>query len=134
MNAVYLIDDMLNQQQLFQDETWYNYLGCAAIEEMSFFAANIAFDPIPYWRQVSCPVLAIWGEADLYVPTQKSKERLTQALTQTGNLQVSTYIFPQANHGIGIIKTGRSDEKWGGFVPGYLELMVRWLEKLYGSS
>jgi hypothetical protein len=39
-----------------------------------------------------------------------------------------TKIFSGANHGIGVAESGGRKERWQGFVPGYLDLMVEWLQ------
>jgi pimeloyl-ACP methyl ester carboxylesterase len=61
---------------------WYRYL--------------LAFDPVPYLRQLRIPVLAIYGEKDLQVPAAQSAPLARRALS--ANRRASVRVLPGLNH------------------------------------
>lgn len=79
-------------------------------------------NPANYLPKVSCPVLAIFGEADTSVPVEKSVARYEQYLGEAGNQNVTIKVFPNASHTIKI-----NNE----FAPGYFDLMIDWLKNLH---
>jgi pimeloyl-ACP methyl ester carboxylesterase len=125
--------DVLREQQASSDEAWVDYLGCETVDVLRFFAENVDFDPLPYWRAVSCPVLAIWGGRDLYVPVDESRDRLRFALSDAGGLDYQYTVFPSSNHGIGRVLTGASKERFSEFSDGYFELMTQWLQDRFSE-
>lgn len=58
----------------------------------------IAFDPVPYWEKVKCPVLALNGEKDLQVEARENLEAIRRALEKGGNKQVKIVYLPGLNH------------------------------------
>ncbi len=46
------------------------------VAQKPFWDAVGDFDPLPYWRQVKAPTLALYGAEDTNVPTRASAERL----------------------------------------------------------
>ena len=95
-------------------------------------------------RNTHCPVLAIWGDKDLYVDVDESHEIYTEELKKAGNHDVTLKIFPNANHSLitahrkQLVHEGASS--WwiilkytalgkDAFVDGYFDLLLHWLEK-----
>jgi pimeloyl-ACP methyl ester carboxylesterase len=64
------------------------------------------YDPVTVLRQVHCPVLSIFGDADPLVPAQTSANIWKSALREAGNEDVTIKMFPDADHGISEIRTG----------------------------
>lgn len=64
------------------------------VAQKDFWRAAGAFDPLPYWQQVSVPALAMYGELDTNVPAQASADRL-ESLNKP-NLEV--IIYPGSGH------------------------------------
>jgi pimeloyl-ACP methyl ester carboxylesterase len=56
--------------------------------------------PAEAWEHVRVPVLAIWGERDLFVPVTESAAGIRAALGRAGNANVSVVIFAGADHGM----------------------------------
>jgi pimeloyl-ACP methyl ester carboxylesterase len=69
------------------DSSWYKQ-----------YRGLMAFDPIPYWRRVSVPVLAFLGGRDASVPADRTMKLLDQALKSGGNRDYTIKYLPTANH------------------------------------
>ena len=80
------------------------------------------YDPAPALRKVHCPVLAIFGEMDPFVPAQKSADIWKTTLAQAGNHDVTIRIFPHADHTI------RDTHNWI-TLPDFFALQRDWLMK-----
>ena len=95
-------------------------------------------------RNTHCPVLAIWGDKDMYVDVDESYKIYSEELKKAGNSDVTLQIFPNANHSL--IKAHRKQLVHKGvsfwwimlkyvalgksaFADGYFELLMDWLEK-----
>jgi uncharacterized protein len=103
-----------------------------AAVQSRWFRFFIAYDPATALEKVHCPVLAIFGERDLQVPADLNKAKIEAALQRAGNSDVTTKIFPQANHLFQSAGTG-SPSEYGQlkkeFVPGFLDTMTEWILK-----
>ena len=77
---------------------------------------------------IRCPVLAIWGEEDSFLPPRQSAERLKKYLTDSNHSDFEVIVFQNASHFL-TLPASRSD-----FVPGYLDTMVNWVGKRFGSE
>ena len=73
--------------------------------------------------KIRCPLLAIWGENDSFLPPRRSAMRLKKYLTGSNHPDFEIKIFKNASHFLTL--PGTRDE----FVPGYLAKMVDWLNK-----
>ncbi len=97
-----------------------------------WFRFFIAYDPVPALEKVHCPVLAIFGERDLQVPSDLNKPKIEAALLRAGNNDVTVRIFPKANHLFQSAETGSPTEYERlkkEFVPGFLDTMTEWILK-----
>ncbi|MGD9346970.1 MAG: prolyl oligopeptidase family serine peptidase, partial [Candidatus Aminicenantes bacterium] len=96
------------------------------------------FDPIPLIEKMTIPILAIFGEKDTQVDPFQASEAYKKALKKGGNPLNHVELFPDADHGIILSKTGCMKEqrdRWRlrnsrGYAPGYIELMQNWLKTL----
>ena len=79
-------------------------------------------------EDIRCPVLAIWGQEDSYLPPNQSAARLKKYLTDTGHPDFEVIVFQNASHFL-TLPGSRSD-----FVPGYLDTMVNWVGRHFGSN
>lgn len=73
------------------------------------------------FARVRCPVLAIWGERDRFVPPGRSAAVLTECIARAQNEDVTIVTIPGASHRITVPGEGL---KFAGDYPG---LMVRWV-------
>ena len=95
-----------------------------------YYRMLMDFDPTPSWKRVRCPVLLFFGELDANVPPKESWPPIERALREGGNSKVTQILLPGANHLFLQAKTGARDEYPGlsRFVPGYFDVMARWLQ------
>ena len=90
----------------------------------------ITHDPAPALSKVKIPVLALFGGKDVQVSAALNEPAVKAALAQGGNTQVTTKVYPSANHLFQPATTGGIDEyaKLKTFVPGFLDDMVAWIK------
>lgn len=93
----------------------------------SFSRRIAAYDPIAYWKQVNVPVLLLYGERDQRVPAEASAKRITAALHDEGNSEVTVRIFPSADHTFRLQGNGKGFS-WPRNPPGYPEVLIKWLQ------
>jgi len=116
-------------------EPWRRLTGLPATppadEELrGWYWLGRTLDPIVWWRSLQVPVLLVYGEADELVSARPSAERLAAALREAGNNDVTTRIYPRANHVVRLVAsplapaTGRWE--WPRPAPGYLDEVLRW--------
>lgn len=98
--------------------------------ESPWMRAFVNFDPSVALRQVSCPVLAVFGGRDLQVPEAANRSRLETALTAAGNRDVTVKVYGEANHLFMQAVTGHPAE-YGtlpkAFVASLLEDVTAWI-------
>ena len=63
-----------------------------------WFRAFVSLDPAEALSQVSCPVLALFGERDMQVPAAANRVPLEAALARARNKRVTVKVYPEANH------------------------------------
>jgi pimeloyl-ACP methyl ester carboxylesterase len=115
-----------------ESERWYPYTGGAAGKDdpfCGFWRLIYDYDPVPVLEKVKCPVLAVWGGLDTFVPVEKSVAVWRKSLAQTGNDNVTLRVFPDGDHSLLEAKTGGLKEvpRLKGFVPGYFDMQKDWI-------
>ncbi len=100
-------------------------------EAQTLWKQQYGYDPALSLRQVSCPVLALFGALDRYTPTQISAERMQVALRTRRNDNFTFYVFPQANHQLLAAVNGTPQEipRLQRFAPGLFEALSFWLRQ-----
>jgi len=90
----------------------------------------ITYDPAPALSKAKIPVLALFGGKDVQVSAALNEPAVKAALAQGGNTQVTTKVYPDANHLFQPATTGGIDEyaKLKTFVPGFLDDLVKWIK------
>jgi pimeloyl-ACP methyl ester carboxylesterase len=107
-----------NIQQL--STPWYRYF--------------IRFDPRPFLRQVTAPVLALNGELDTQVIHTQNLPAIAAALAEAGNTDVTTRAMPGLNHMFqhattgGIGEYAEIDET---ISPEVLDLIYEWIAERF---
>jgi pimeloyl-ACP methyl ester carboxylesterase len=118
-------NELKAERKADQNKPWYDvcpYLDRDAPGASKFWQLIGNYDPVPALRKVHCPVLAVFGELDPWVPVQKSADIWKTALTEAGNHDVVIKIFPHADHGIRDARTWTT-------LPGFFALQRDWLLK-----
>jgi pimeloyl-ACP methyl ester carboxylesterase len=120
-------EDVIAYQTRFADRPWFTiatqYFDDPAT--MRFLAGILAFDPVGYMPDVTCPVLALFGARDALVPVPESVAAFATHLRPLPENGIA--VFPEADHGL---FTGSSDpgrpraEK---LAPGFLPMLTAFL-------
>jgi pimeloyl-ACP methyl ester carboxylesterase len=116
-------DELKTERQADQKRTWYRacpYLDRNASGPSKFWQLIGNYDPVPALHKVHCPVLAIFGESDPFVPARNSAGIWKAALREAGDHDVVIRIFPHADHAIADTRTWTTQ-------PGFFSLQRDWL-------
>jgi dienelactone hydrolase len=85
-------------------------------------------DPIPSWRALRVPVLAVFGAADELLPARTSAARIERALEEGKNPDHLVRVFPAANHVLRRLPLLAGDRwDWPRAAPGYMDLVTGWI-------
>jgi len=83
-------------------------------------------DELDLLSQVHCPVLAVWGEEDDFLPAHRCAAWLKASLEATGNREVTCRVMPGGDHFLG--GAGAL------FLEGYPGLAVEWLASRFPAT
>lgn len=102
--------------------------------ESGWFRDFLTFDPQPYLRQITVPVLAIYGKLDVQVPAVQSMGVMKGTLERAGNDDVVVVAFERMNHLMQPSVAGAFPE-YGQIettvMPEVLDLIVDWLSERF---
>lgn len=73
---------------------WPATLLARYVVQRDFWSAVGDFDPLPYWRTLDIPALALFGAEDSNVPSARSAERLQQL----GKANIRIVVYPGSGH------------------------------------
>jgi pimeloyl-ACP methyl ester carboxylesterase len=131
--AVISLEEVLAEQLAHRDAPWYPALGDdGVVEHLAFMARIYDYDPVPALERVTCPLLAIWGQRDIYVPVAASAERFAAALGRGGNGSFRLEVVADADHGLRLPATG--DAERGPRIPDLMDMLVTWLRRALRSG
>ena len=98
--------------------------------DLDWWHRNHGFPTRQHLRNVSCPVLACYGEKDPTVPPSRNSQRLADLLSSGGNVDVTISVFDQANHRIEVpMIINDKQVQWPQLSPDYLKQIESWLAK-----
>lgn len=130
-------------QDKIKDQSWVDYVITGDEVVYRYLSIVIKEDEAPAFENyLNMPVLAIWGENDLVVPSKKSAKVFKNKMRNIGNQNVYLKIVPEADHTLTFNLSGKSaatrerraqykDNQAAVFAPGYVPLMVNWLQGLF---
>ena len=122
------LEQVLAEQLAHKDAPWYEVLGDdGVVEHLAFLARIYDYDPVPALERVTCPLLGIWGERDIYVPVAASVERFAAALGAGGNGSFRLEVVADADRGLRLPATGGAER--GPRIPDLMEMVVTWLRR-----
>jgi uncharacterized protein len=90
----------------------------------------IDFDPLPVFRRLQRPTLALFGGKDMQAPPDENRPAFESAFAGAGHVRPDVIVDPDANHLFMAAKTGHPAEYATlpkAFVPGFLDDVTRWL-------
>jgi uncharacterized protein len=97
-----------------------------------WFRFFLDYDPLPNFKMVKCPVLALYGQKDLQVSSQANLQLVQKELTDAGNTHVEARELPDLNHLFQHAYTGTPAEYSAieeTISPEVLTLIVDWVGK-----
>lgn len=114
-----------------REKKWYRYTWGGMPRDYwqwKWWVPIVDFDPIPVLKKVKVPVLAMFGAADQFTPPETISvftAKIEAALRAGGNRDVTTKIFPNADHDISVkLENGR----WAA-PPDYHSTLTSWILK-----
>jgi hypothetical protein len=118
-----------------QDQEWFSYTltGTLAATSKDHWVwqqpRGAGPDRASTLTGVTSPVLAIWGERDLWAPADTNAAVVRRALSRAGNRDYTIVVLPNADHDLWLSKTGASKEFHlaATFVHEYFDTVVDWL-------
>jgi pimeloyl-ACP methyl ester carboxylesterase len=88
------------------------------------WASDIAYDPTPFIRETTVPMLYVFGENDVNVPTRESVEHI-RLLQAEGRDQLSYTVYPDEGHSL-----QKVSRFWNtGYPSGYYEMILGFAHK-----
>jgi len=88
------------------------------------------FDPVPAWKQVDVPVLALWGAHDQTAPPTESAHIMAQAIDPSS--QLSLRLLPDAGHDLNIDHPDEAPRSE--LTPEYPALVVNWVDEVVNTA
>lgn len=117
----------LGELDKWTNEAAEGQLGQLSAPWMTFFLTH---DPASTLEKVDVPVLALFGGKDTQVPAEMNETAMKAAFARGGNTEVTTRVFPEANHLFQAAGTGSPNEYaqlQPEFIPGFLDTISAWI-------
>lgn len=128
--------------KLVKDTGFDSALPPAALESQlrmltsPWFRFFLDYDPAPNLQGVKCPVLALYGQKDLQVPSKVNLPMMRSALEQAGNKDVDLRELPDLNHLLQHAYSGSPAEYAAideTISPEALQIIADWMQKHTGA-
>jgi pimeloyl-ACP methyl ester carboxylesterase len=99
----------------------------------------VTYDPAADWQRFHGPVLVMAGAWDVLEPASRSAPWVERLLREAGNHDVTVKLFPQGHHSLLLGARGgpREFATLAGvrqLVPGYWDVLLRWLSQRTGRQ
>jgi hypothetical protein len=123
-------NDYIKHRRSHQNKSWFSYISAPSKpDDWSWNLLRENFDPTPLWRNVSVPVLAIFGGVDVFMDAKKSRENLENNLKIGKNKNYSIKFYPEGDHGLREAKIGNMKESpyLKKYVNNFYPLIVNWV-------
>lgn len=112
----------------FKDRSWFFAPPPGGDPYWKLSSAIASFDPSVAWAHVKAPVLLVYGARDKRVPPLASLNAIKAALLAGGNRNVSTKLYPDADHVFTIVGAGRS-KGWPKHQQDYADTLIAWAKQ-----
>lgn len=124
------VTDVIAYQSRYADRPWFT-IATQYFDDpptMRFLAGILAFDPVEYMPDVSCPVLALFGAEDPLVPVPESVAAFATHLRRLDGLAV----FPGADHGLFTGPPDPTRSRAEQLAPGFIPMFTGFLAGVNG--
>lgn len=131
-------DSVLASEAAVHRAAWYRLMPGATSEEIAYVARLAAFDPRPALVALRCPLLALYGENDVFLPVERNVGILTETLEAARHGDHGVIVIPGADHALRVHAGSQPAELVDGryvsseVAPGVFELIVTWLDRRLG--
>ena len=135
-------EDLEKSHAAVEKRPWFGYAG--RCDRPLFYSARkmVEFDPGPAWEKVRARSWRSTARRTRRSPPEQNLPIIRRGLERAGNKDVTIRVFPDADHGLKVTRTGgpkeareRSKARKPGdgpdFAPGYLDLMTDWLTERF---
>lgn len=113
---------IFEQELPLHSKPWYELVGGADLEGLRFDLAIYDYDPRPALVETHCPLLAVWGELDLFVPVERSLEAFRDAARVAGRREDEFIVIRGVGHDL--------REEDGRIAPVVVEKTAEWLNRV----
>lgn len=129
-------DEFQAAAQKVKDKKWYRYTWGGLPKDhwqWNWWKPVVDFDPAIPFSKIKVPVLLMFGALDQYTPSEtvpQFVETISTALAKGGNRDITSRIFPNADHDLSVkLEGGRFSAP-----PDYHELLSTWLKLRLASK
>jgi len=129
-------DEFRATAEKVKDKKWYRYTWGGLPKDhwqWKWWVPVVDFDPTIALSKIKVPVLVMFGAMDQYSPSEavpKYVETISTTLARGGNRDVTTKIFPNADHDFFVkLENGQRSAP-----PDYHDVLSNWLKQHVGSK
>jgi dipeptidyl aminopeptidase/acylaminoacyl peptidase len=112
--------------QKVRKKTWAFEPPPATDPYWAFARKTAGYDPLSHWRQVSAPVLLVYGELDERVQARASAARIAEAYLGGKGTSFKAAFFASADHTFRLPARRAAAFAWPKTAPGYPEVLIDW--------
>ena len=105
----------------FADQELPEQLAPYDAESYAGYAADFSYDPRPFLELIDVPMIYVFGEQDVNIPTKRSVEFL-RSFREQYNKNIDIVVMEDVGHAL----ANWTGVLTGGFVPPYLDLLASW--------
>lgn len=123
-------DALQAELDIVKSASWFSwtYLPEVLAEEPDLMSI-LDFDPLPWWRQMRMPILAMWGAADTIVPPHRSRQAIEGALEDGGNHRATCTTFERSGHTLKLVRQPGDGWDWPREHADYIPTLLTWLRE-----
>lgn len=95
------------------------------------YEISMSYNPVPDFEKLKTPVLAFWGENDIYHPVEESVAIFRRSMEKAGNKDYTIKVFPKARHDLVEGETGSPGiaARLKNFPAGFWKMQTDWITK-----
>ena len=114
-----------------RDARWFAESGFVEVDDfepwgLEWYRRVLDYEPVPALRELSVPLLALFGAEDASVPVQRSADILRR-IQRDGDAPITVGVYPGADHGLRRTSMDGPPVVWPSFVDGYVDRQTTWI-------